>query len=47
MITLVRRVVDATTMIAKLMVTCNTSLIVASLNKIFPDCLCLMESNKQ
>ena len=47
MVTLVRSVVDATTMIAKLMVNSNTSLIVASLDKIFPDYFCLVESNKQ
>ena len=44
---MVRSVIDATTMIAKLMVNSNTSLIVASLDKIFPDYFCLVESNKQ
>ena len=34
-------------MIAKLIVNSNTSLIVASLDKIFPDYFCLVESNKQ
>ena len=37
-----------TTLIAKLMVNSNPSLIVASLDKILPDnYLCLVESNKQ
>ena len=37
-----------TTMIAKLMINFNPSLIVASLDKILPDnYLCLVESNKQ
>ena len=47
MVTLVKSVVDATTMIAKLMVNFNTSLIVASFDKIFPDYFCSVESNKQ
>ena len=47
MVTLVRSVVDAMTMIAKLMVNSSTSLIVASLDKIFLDYFCLVESNKQ
>ena len=47
-VTLVRSVVDATTMIAKLMVNSNPSLIAASLDKILPNnYLCLVESNKQ
>ena len=47
MVTLVGSIVDVTTMIAKLMANSNTSLIVASLDKIFPDHFCLVESNKQ
>ena len=47
MVTLVSSVVDATTMIAKLMVNSNTSLIVAPFDKIFLDYFCLVESNKQ
>ena len=38
---------DAMTMIAKLVVNSNTSLIVASLDKILLDYFCLMESIKQ
>ena len=45
---MVKSVFVATTIIAKLMVSFNLSLIVASLIKILPDnCLCLVESDKQ